>query len=964
MSNSFARDEFDAAMPILGLGQRRLAIDPRRPLLLSDRAEVLQVVAGYVDIFAVEASGTRHYLFRVATGEIVLDLDTACEQFSGRLHIVAIGGPQAELVAVSRTGMKCSEELCKWIGRLSELTDGKWAGSNSGPESIGDRAVELQAGERCCGPKRGVVWAQIEAGSANPLGLDLSLSPASPPLPLTARFGLEARDHGCKMTISGRAPATPLLWLGIDHYHEAIAVIVEQSIGRDLLLERQRLTRRAELTHARTRHTLEELSGVISRRAEQAKIEPDTVADPLHASCQIIMGSLGATITPIRRSDPANNTFADVLEIARASQFRVRRVELRDLWWKCDVGPLLVWHGQDRRPVALIRDRGQYAAVDAASGTRHDVTASMAGEFAPDAISFYAALPARPLRYRDLLFFAAKESVNSVSRVALAIIAIGLLSLIAPLTTNVLVSSVIPRTEIDQLVVCAAVLAVTAIAMGCLQGMQGLITLRLEGLLDYRLQAALIDRLLRLPASFFRNYTTGDLVNRSLGIEAARQIFTGRVLGGFSAALFGLFSVGLVIYYDMKLGLVALLLVIVRAAVILITGLVRIHYEGKHLNLQGKIGGFVLQLIAGVSKLRVANAADRALARWAGEFAVQKRYFLASQRVGNVLVAFEMTFPTVATLVIFALAAHAGSRLMTDLGAFLGFFAAFGQSTAAFGSLASSVSESLVAIPNLTRLQPIISTGAEIVEDRGTSTALTGEVELSGVTFRYVADGPKILDDLTLRVPSGEYVAIVGPSGSGKSSLLRLLLGFERPEAGTIFYDGKALNTLDVSAVRRQLGVVLQDTKLATGTLYDNICGGVQLTVDKAMEAARLAALDVDIAQMPMGMHTLAAEGISTLSGGQRQRVLIARALARAPRLLFFDEATSALDNQTQAIVAKTLGRLGVTRIVIAHRLSTIRDADRIVMMVDGRIVQSGGYTELMEAGGPFADFAQRQLLS
>jgi len=602
--------------------------------------------------------------------------------------------------------------------------------------------------------------------------------------------------------------------------------------------------------------------------------------------------------------------------------------------------------------------------VNPANGTSHAVAASTANEFAPEAISFYSALPAHPLRYRDLLFFAARGLASSIFRIALVVVAIGLLSLVAPLTTNVLVSSVIPRTEIDQLVVCAAALAVTAVAMGGLQGMQGLVTLRLEGLLDYKLQAALIDRLLRLPASFFRNYTTGDLVNRSLGIETARLIFTGRVLQGFSAALFGLFSVGLLFYYDLKLGLVALLLVIVRAAAILIAGAVRIYYESKHFNLQGKISGFVLQLIAGVSKLRVANAADRALAGWAGQFAVQKRYFIASQRVGNVLVVFETIFPTIATLIIFALAAHTGSQLMTNLGAFLGFLAAFGQSTAAFGSLASSVSESLVAVPQLMRLEPIIAAAAEIAEDRRTPGELSGEIELSGVTFRYVEGGPKVLDDITLRIASGEYVAIVGPSGSGKSSLLRLLLGFEQPEAGTIFYDGKALNTLDISTVRRQLGVVLQDTKLATGTLYENICGGVELTLDQAQEASRLAALDVDIAQMPMGMHTLVAEGISTLSGGQRQRVLIARALARRPRLLLFDEATSALDNQTQAVVAKTLERLDVTRIVIAHRLSTIRNAGRIVMMVDGRIVQSGSYKELIGADGPFSEFARRQLAS
>ncbi|WP_298362667.1 NHLP bacteriocin export ABC transporter permease/ATPase subunit [uncultured Bradyrhizobium sp.] len=962
MSDPLAKDEFATVRPIAAPGSRRVAIDPRHPILLDERDQVLEVSAGHVDIFAVETGGVRHHLFRCEVGEIILDLHAACERSASRLQIVAVGGPDAEIIAVSRSEIASSDRMSGWITQLCMLAAGSTRSDNS-PELIGGEARDLQPGARSCGPRRSIVWARIEAGSVKPLNLDLELEAGDLPIPLTAGFWLDAGARGCRIVAEAAALEAPLVWPAIDLFHAVVVASLERSLGRNLTLERQRLARRTELTHARTLDAFERLSEVVSRPADRTQFEPDA-ADPLLSSCRIVAEALGSSIAHSSRTRPAGQSFGDILEVARASRLRIRRVQLRDRWWKSDAGPLLGWHGPESDPVALIRDRrGRYMMVDSKQGRRHSVSRSVANDLAPEAVSFYKALPAHPLRYRDLLSFATGSLAGSIVRMGLAIIAIGLLSLIPPLVTNLLVNSVIPRTEIDQLVVCAAALSVTAIAMASLQGMQGMVTLRLEGLLDYKLQAALIDRLLRLPASLFRDHTTGDLVNRSMGIEAARQIFTGRTLRGFTSALFGLFSIGLMFYYDLRLGSIALLMIVLRAAAIVATSAVRIYYESKHFNQQGKVSGFVLQLIAGVSKLRVANAAARALARWSEQFATQKRYFIASQRAANVLTVFETAFPMLATLSIFAIASRTNSQLLTNLGAFLGFLAAFGQTAAAVGNWASSMSESLVAIPHLTRMKPILFTAAEIAEDRRAPGDLSGEIEFSGVTFRYIEGGPKILEDITLRIPRGEYVAIVGPSSSGKSSLLRLLLGFERPEAGTIFYDGKALNTIEVNGVRRQLGVVLQDTKLATGSIYENICGGVELTLDKAWEAARLAALDADIRQMPMGMHTLVAEGINTLSGGQRQRVLIARALARSPRILVFDEATSALDNQTQAIVGTSLRQLSITRIVIAHRLSTIRHADRIVMLSGGKIVQSGSYGELINGAGPFEEFARRQMV-
>lgn len=939
----------------------RMSLDPRHPRLLDDREQVLAVKAGHVDIFAVAGDMRRRHLFRVEAGEIILDLNTACASSGGRLQIVAVGGPGAELVGLPRTNVASPDLLARWITHLARLVIPPGLAGTM-PELAAGEASEMQAGHRCRGPMRNIVWTRVAAGTAKLLGLDPAFAPGDQPIPLVAGLWLEAAEAGCKVLADAGVPEAAVVRSAIDRIHLAIVSIIAMGLAQAAASDRQRLSQRTELTQSQTLDSLDRLAETVVGKSVLAEGELHH-ADPLLSCCRIVGATLGISISASNRS-ASGHAFRDILEIARAARLRVRRVQLRDEWWKLDVGPLVAFRGQERDPVALVRDRrGRYTMIDPRRGARLPVTRSLAAELAPEAAAFYPALPGRPLGYLNLLTVSMVGLSGSLVRTAFLVLAIGLLSLIPPLITNFLVNSVIPRTEIDQLIVCAAALVVTGVSIASLQVVQGVVMLRLEGLIDFKLQAALIDRLLRLPAGLFRNYTTGDLVDRSMGIDAVRRILTGRTLRGFTASLFCIFSVGLMLYYDLRLGAIALLLTLVRAAAIMGTSALRIHYENRHFNLQGKIGGLVLQLIAGVGKLRVANATGRALALWSRQFAVQKGYFVASQRVSNALGVFETTYPTLATLIVYAVAAYTDSKLLLDLGAFLGFNTAFGQTMGSIGAWASSVSESLVAIPHLTRLKPLLSATAEISDDLRPPGELSGEVELSGVTFRYAQGGAPVLDDVTLKIAPGEYVAIVGPSGSGKSSLLRLMLGFELPESGAVFYDGKALNTLDTSAVRRQLGVVLQDTKLATGSLYENICGGIEMPVEIAWEAARLAALDADIKQMPMGMHTMVSEGVNTLSGGQRQRVMIARAIARMPRLLLFDEATSALDNHTQATVSSSLERLAITRVVIAHRLSTIRNAHRIVMLIGGKIVQMGTYEELVAQPGPFVAFAQRQLL-
>jgi ATP-binding cassette subfamily C protein len=375
--------------------------------------------------------------------------------------------------------------------------------------------------------------------------------------------------------------------------------------------------------------------------------------------------------------------------------------------------------------------------------------------------------------------------------------------------------------------------------------------------------------------------------------------------------------------------------------------------------LQGAIASRVLQILNGISKLRAGGAEDRAFVLWARDFAQQKQVDMKVRGLGNLLDVFNASFIVLASATLFASIAFFQKDIST--GVFVTFNTAFMQFLSATLALAGALTGSLSIIPLYERAKPILRTLPEQQESQIRAAPLQGEVEISRVSFRYAEDGPLILDDVSIRVKEGEFVAFVGPSGSGKSTIFRVLLGFEKPQSGAVYYDSQDLDGLDAGSVRRQLGVVLQNGKLMPGDIYTNIVGSSPRTLDEAWEAARMAGLAQDIKAMPMGMQTVISEGAGTISGGQRQRLMIARALVNRPAVLLFDEATSALDNQTQAIVANSVKQLEATRIVIAHRLSTIIAADRIFVIVAGKVVETGNYSELMALGGHFAELSKRQ---
>ncbi|MBR6329684.1 MAG: ATP-binding cassette domain-containing protein [Lachnospiraceae bacterium] len=386
---------------------------------------------------------------------------------------------------------------------------------------------------------------------------------------------------------------------------------------------------------------------------------------------------------------------------------------------------------------------------------------------------------------------------------------------------------------------------------------------------------------------------------------------------------------------------------------------VNLRISREKLALEAKESGMTYALISGVRKIKTTGAEKRAFTRWGELYRKKAELEFDPPTFVKINGTLSMAIGLIGTMAMYFFAV----KNNIDPDEYYAFNTAYGMVNSAFGALAGIAVTIANIRPVFEMARPILDSEREVDEERPPVERLSGAVELNNVTFSYTENGPKVLDDLSLKITAGQYVAVVGETGCGKSTLMKLLLGFEQPIRGSVYYDGRDLRTLDVRSVRQKIGVVTQGGKLFAGDIYSNIViSAPMLSLEDAWEAAEMAGMADDIRHMPMGMHTLISEGQGGISGGQKQRLMIARAIAPKPRILMFDEATSALDNITQKKVSESLDRLKCTRIVIAHRLSTIKNCDRIVVMQGGKIVEDGTYEELMQKNGFFAELVKRQI--
>ncbi len=686
-------------------------------------------------------------------------------------------------------------------------------------------------------------------------------------------------------------------------------------------------------------------------------VPPPSGGDATVRALRLVGEALGVELT-VPATAPASS---DTIEaIASASGIRTRRVALDERWWRRAADPLLGRTvGGD--PVALLPRRwGGYDLADAETGVRRRVTAKVAAGLARTAVVLYRPLPPGRLGNREVRRFVLRPLVADLRVVGAYGVLSAALSLATPLATKRIFGTVVPEQQRASLVWLSSLVAVFAVAAFGFAVVQQLALLRIQGRATSDLQAALWDRLLDLPLPFFQGLSSGRLTMRVLGVQRIHELATAAIGTAALAVPIGLANLVLAFVLAPRLALFGLVAVVLVAAAAVALYRYRLPRQRRLRAASGELFGLAMQLVGAVAKLRTADAERRAYAQWALRFAAAKRSFYDAQLGYAATIPLTAAAGTLATVLFFLGAATLPVGAIPG-STFVAFDAAFLQVIAAAAGLVGVATFLADAVPIYDSAKPILETPRETHAARGDPGTLRGAVEVSNVTLRY-GDGPPVLDDVSFGVEPGRFLALVGPSGAGKSSLLRVLLGFELPEVGSVSFDGNDLAKLDVRAVRRQLGVVVQSAQLLPADVFTNIVGTRPLTLDDAWRAARIAGLAEAIERMPMGMHTLVGEGTGTLSGGERQRLLIARAIAGAPRILLLDEATSALDNRTQRQVSEALERLAATRIVIAHRLSTIRAADEIVVLDGGRVVQRGTYDELVARDGLFRDLAARQL--
>ena len=639
-----------------------------------------------------------------------------------------------------------------------------------------------------------------------------------------------------------------------------------------------------------------------------------------------------------------------------------RNVKLTSGWYKDAYGPMLGFIKETGIPVALIPGNiSGYRFTDPETGRSMKLNSTTEKLIDEEAICFYRPLPQKKLTIKDLLIYMKRcITFSDIVMIVAATASVSLVGLLMPRLTALLTGAVLHSGRYDALISIAICMLCVSFSSQLLSSVSSFINTRLNTKTSLGVQASMMMRIMSLPANFFRRYSAGELRSRSQSVNQLCALLLGIVLSSGLSSVTSLMYITQIFSFTPVLVVPSLIIILVTVIFSTISTLVQIRINKQIMEHEAKESGMTYAMITGVQKIKLAGAEKRVFAKWLNLYSAGAELVYNPPVFIKINSVISLGISLISNIILYSLAVKSG----ISQSSYFAFTTAYGMLSGAFMTLSGMALSAARIKPILEMAEPFLNTEPETSDNKEIVTSISGGVELDHISFRYAEDLPLVIDDLSLKVKPGEYVAIVGKTGCGKSTLMRILLGFEKPERGSVRFDGKDINTLDLPSLRKRIGTVMQDAGLFQGEIYSNIViTAPELTLADAWEAAEKAGIAADIREMPMGMNTVIGEGQGGISGGQRQRLMIARAIAPKPKLLMFDEATSALDNKTQKQVSEALDSMGCTRIVIAHRLSTIKHCDRIIVIDGGHIIEDGTYDDLIAANGYFAELVERQRL-
>ena len=646
----------------------------------------------------------------------------------------------------------------------------------------------------------------------------------------------------------------------------------------------------------------------------------------------------------------------------RPTGMMTRPVTLTEGWYKDAVGPMLGFLKDSGLVVALIpHPFFGYRYKDPVTGHLIRINRKRAQLFDEQAVCFYKPLPQKKLGIPNLLsYMKSCLSGGDYVLIIVATVIVTLVTMIEPHIARLVTGPVLDSGSTQGLISVAVFLVSVMVSSQLLGVTRSILMNRVDTKTSIYVEAAVMMRVLSLPASFFKKYSSGELATRVGSVKSLCSLIVSQIMSLSLTSLVSILYIGQIAAFTPVLIVPSLIIILSTVGLGVVVSLIQIKRSEEIMNLNAKETGVTFATVNGIQKIRLSGSEKRAFARWADIYSKSARMQYNPPLFLKANAVFISAIGLIGNIVLYYIATSNNIGVSN----YFAFTISYGQVMGAFTALASIATSIASFKPLLRMAEPILKAEPEVSEDKEILTEVNGDIELEHIHFRYDNKSPYVLNDLSLKVKAGEYVAIVGRTGCGKSTLVKLLLGFEKPERGDIYYDSKNFNSIDPKSLRQKMGVVTQNGKLFPGDIYSNIViTAPKLTINDAWEAAEIAGIANDIREMPMGMNTIISEGQGGVSGGQKQRLMIARAVAPKPKILIFDEATSALDNKTQKQVSDSLDKLNCTRIVIAHRLSTIKNCDRILVMENGTFIEDGTYDELIKQGGLFAELVERPRL-